>query len=99
MNKEELQVLAKRIMDIDHVGCQSDDVHENENKHQIILELDKMDKFDVVRFLMHIIEVQQLQICDAEIRYTENNPFRNMVNFEHISEYLKNNSPNQRTLY
>jgi len=81
------------VMGINHVGVQGDDPMYCEHKHQAILQLDKMDKNDAIRLLVHIIHVQQLQIVDAEIKYTDDNPFRDMINFEHVEEALKCNSP------
>ena len=99
MKKEELQKIANMVMSIDHVGVQCDDIHKCEEKHQAILALDKMDKYDAIRLLVHIIHVQQLQICDAKIELTQDNPFRDMVNFDFIDEQLRCNDPGSYTLY
>ena len=39
--KEEYQKIANKIMSIDHVGVQCDDIHKCEEKHQAILAVDK----------------------------------------------------------
>lgn len=97
--KEKYQRIAKSVMSINHIGVQCDDVHHCENKHQTILALDKLDKYEAIRLLVYVIHVQQLQLCDAEIVYNDNNPFRDMLNFEHIEEHVKCNSTDVDTLY
>lgn len=100
MEKTELQKIANEIMNLDHFGIQCDDIHRCEIKHQLILKLDKMSNHTAIRLLMHVIHVQQLQLLEADIEYDNNNPFKDMVNFEHIDVYVnQNNSPNQISLY
>jgi hypothetical protein len=99
MDKEQLQSLAQRIMNLDHMGIQCDNIHHCEEKHQAILELDTLPRHQAVRLLMHIIHVQGLQLVGAEIRLDPENPFREMTRFPHIMEYLAGNSPDQETLY
>lgn len=98
-NEMKLQDLCKRIMDLNHIGIQSDDVYYCEEMHQTIKELDRMDKHEAIRLLMHVIHVQQLQLTDAKIEYDINNPFRDMVNFDYINDYVKNYSSDMETLY
>lgn len=97
--KEEYQKIAIKIMGIDHVGVQCDDIHKCEQKHQAILAVDKLDKYEAIRLLVHVIHVQQLQLANAKIEFDAENPFKEMVNFLHIEEYVKCNSPNMETLY
>jgi hypothetical protein len=97
--KEELQKIASMVMGIDHIGVQCDDVHRCEEKHQAILAIDKLDKHDAIRLLVHIIHVQQLQLAGAKIVFDEENPFRDMVNFNHIDQYVRSNSPDMISLY
>lgn len=99
MTNDELKEIANMVMNIDHIGIQCDDIHMCEQKHQTILVLDKMDKHTAIRLLIHVIHVQQLQLANAKIEYDETNPFKDMINFNHISEYVKCNSPEQTTLY
>ena len=99
MTKQELQNIAYMVMNINHVGVQCDNIHICEQKHQTILELDKMDKHEAIRLLIHVIHVQQLQIVDAKIEYSEDNPFRDMVNFAYIDDDVKCNSPTMISLY
>ncbi len=99
MELENLKQIANMIMAIDHVGMQADDIYKCEHGHQAILALDKLDKHVAVRLLMHIIHVQQLQLCDANIEYSQTNPFKDMVNFDYIDSYIKGNSPEMNTLY
>jgi hypothetical protein len=99
MKLQELQQIANMVMSIDHIGVQSDDIHKCEQKHQAILAIDKMDKHDAIRLLMHIIHVQQLQLAFAKIEFDETNPFKDMVNFKHIDSYISCNSPDMETLY
>lgn len=86
-------------MDINHVAVQCDDIHANEFLHQVILNLDKLDRYTSVRLLIHVIHVQQLQLANAEIRYDNDNPFKNMTDFEYIDSVVKNYSPIMETLY
>jgi hypothetical protein len=97
--KEKLQRIAKSVMTINHVGVQCDDIHHCENKHQTILALDKLDKHEAIRLLVHVIHVQQLQLAGAKIEFDATNPFKDMVNFNHIDSYVSCNSPVQDTLY
>jgi hypothetical protein len=97
--KEELQHIANTIMSIDHVGVECDNIFKCEEKHQAILTLDKLDKHDAIRLLMHVIHVQQLQLAGAKIEYDVFNPFIGMEKFEYIEDVLKCNSPNQETLF
>ena len=97
--KEEYQKIANKIMGIDHVGVQCDDIHKCEQKHQAILAVDELDKYEAIRLLVHVIHVQQLQLANAKIEFDAENPFKEMVNFLHIEEYVKCNSPNMETLY
>jgi hypothetical protein len=99
MKLEELQQIANMVMSIDHIGVQSDDIHKCEQKHQAILAIDKMDKHEAIRLLMHIIHVQQLQLAFSKIEFDESNPFKDMVNFKHIDSYIKCNSTDMETLY
>jgi hypothetical protein len=95
----ELKDLCKRIMALDHIGVQCDHIHKCEEMHQTIRELDKMDRHEAVRLLMHVIHVQQLQLVGAKIEYDNQNPFNDMVNFDYINDYVKNFSPDMETLY
>jgi hypothetical protein len=95
----ELQDLCKRIMGLDHMGVQCDNIHYCEEMHQTIRELDKMDKHEAIRLLMHVIHVQQLQLVGAEVKYDEQNPFLDMVKFDYIKVYINSFSANMETLY
>ena len=86
-------------MVLDHMGVQCDNIHYCEEMHQTIRELDKMDKHEAIRLLMHVIHVQQLQLIGAKIDYDIENPFRDMVSFDYINDYVKNFSSNMETLY
>lgn len=97
--KKELQKIAKMVMDINHMGVQCDNIFDCEQKHQTILELDKIDRFEAIRLLVHVIHVQQLQLIGAKIELDEQNPFKDMVNFDYIDTYVKNNSPDMNTLF
>ena len=97
--KDQLKKMANMVMDIDHMGVQCDNIHKCEEKHQAILQLDKLDRYDAVRLLMHIIEVQNLQLVGAKIDYDYLNPFQDMVYFEGVETYVNSNSPNMETLY
>jgi hypothetical protein len=99
ITKEDYQKIANKIMDIDHVGVQCDDIHKCEQKHQAILAVDKLDKHEAIRLLVHVIHVQQLQLANAKIEFDEENPFKDMVNFNHIDNYVSCNSPNMEMLY
>jgi hypothetical protein len=94
-----LKDLCKRIMGLNHMGVQSNHIHYCEQMHETILELDKLSKHEAVRLLMHVIHVQQLQLEGARLEYDPQNPFRDMVNFTHIDEYVKHFSPKMDTLY
>ena len=97
---EELRVIANSIMALNHVRIQCDDIHNCEEKHQAILSLDKLDKHEAIRLLVHVIHVQQLQLAGATVILDPENPFQNMTNFEHIAEYVQRcNSPTQPSLY
>ena len=99
-SEKELKRIAKNIMVIDHVAVQCDNIHDCEFKHQTILELDKLNKYEAIRLLMHVIHVQQLELAGAKIEYDKENPFIGMNEFNYISEYVhKCNSPYQETLY
>lgn len=98
-NKLEFQKIANMVMNIDHIGVQCDDIHKCEDMHQTILTLDKLEKHDAIRLLVHVIHVQQLQLANAEIEYDIYNPFKEMVNFDCIDHYVKCNSPEAKTLY
>lgn len=99
-NREEnLRKIANMVMNIDHVGAQCDDMHSCEHMHQTILALDKLDRHDAVRLLMHVIHVQQLQIADSTIKIDPTNPFGDMVHFNNIEFYVNSNSPDMETLY
>jgi hypothetical protein len=97
--KEDYQKIANMIMDIDHVGVQCDDIHKCEQKHQAILAVDKLDKHEAIRLLVHVIHVQQLQLANAKIEFDETNPFKDMVDFDNIDSYVSCNSPDMETLY
>jgi hypothetical protein len=97
--KEILQKIANAIMNIDHVGVQCDDIHKCEEKHQAILLVDKLDKHEAIRLLFHIIHVQQLQLANATIVLDETNPFKDMINFDAVENYISCNSPNSESLY
>jgi hypothetical protein len=97
--EKELQRLARMVMDIDHVGVQCDDIHKNEQMHQTILAIDKLDKYQAIRLLVHVIHVQQLQLANAKIEFDKNNPFKDMVDFDHIECYVSCNSHDMATLY
>ena len=99
MNKQEMQDLAKKIMSLNHVGIQCDDIHYCEEMHQTLRLIDRMERHDAVRLLMHVIQVQQLQLVGANIEYEENNPFKDMVNFDYIDSDVKCYSPEMETLY
>lgn len=97
--KENLQKIANTVMYIDHVGVQCDDIHECEKMHQVILEIDKLDKHEAIRLLVHIIHAQQLLLAGADINLDKTNPFKNMVSFDCIEDYVRGYSPNVGTLY
>ena len=99
MNKEKLQLIAKSVMSINHVGVQCDDIHHCENTHQTILALDKLDKHEAIRLLVHVIHVQQLQLANAKIEFDESNTFKDMVNFNNIDSYVRSYSPDLDTIY
>jgi hypothetical protein len=99
IKKEEYQKIAKQVIDIDHVGVQCDDIHKCEQKHQAILAVDKLDKHEAIRLLVHVIHVQQLQLANAKIEFDQQNPFKDMVNFDYIDSYVSDNSPDMETLY
>ena len=98
-NKENLQRIAKMVINIDHVGSQCDDIHHCEYKHQTILELDKLDRYVAVRLLISVIEAQQLSLCGAKIELDNENPFRDMIEFNFIDMHVECNSPDDKTLY
>jgi hypothetical protein len=98
-NIEKLRDIVFNILEIDHIACQCDDIHACNFKHQVILSLDKLNKHDVIRLLMHVIEVQQLSLANAEIKLDESNPFKDMDKFNYISSIIKTNSPDMETLY
>jgi len=93
------QDLCKKIMGLNHMGVQFDNIHNCEEMHQTIRLLDKMDRHEAVRLLMHVIHAQQLQLVSAEIKYDEQNPFKDMVNFDYVEGILNNFSSNMETLY
>lgn len=95
----EFQKIAQMVMSIDHIGVQCDNIHKCEEKHHVILTLDKLEKHDAIRLLIHVIHVQQLQLAGAKIEYDIDNPFKDMVNFKFIDDYVKCNSPEMETLY
>ena len=99
MNKQEMQDLAKKVMSLNHIGIQSDNIHYCEEMHQTLRELDKMERHDAVRLLMQVIHVQQLQLAGAKLEYNEHNPFKDMVNFNNIDSYVKSYSHEMETLY
>jgi len=90
MKEDELKKIAKLIMSIDHVGVQTDSVISCNGMEEVISILDSMDKESAIRLLIHIIHVQQLQLLDAEIKYNNDNPFKDMVDFKHIGQYITN---------
>lgn len=91
--------LCKKILTINHIGVQCDNIHDCEEMHQTIKLLDNMDKHDAIRLLMHVIHVQELQLIGADVKYDEENPFKDMVEFECMETYIKSFSPNLDTLY
>lgn len=95
----ELKELCKKIMELNHMGVQSDHIHYCEEMHQTIRLLNKMDKHEAIRLLMHVIHVQQLQLVGAKIEFDNENPFRDMVNFDYINEYVRGFSSDTETLY
>ena len=97
--KEEFQKIANMVMGINHVAVQCDDIHKCEEKHQAILALDKLDKHEAIRLLVHVIHVQQLKLAGAKIELDPENPFKDMDDFEHIDSYINCNSPNMDSLY
>lgn len=94
-----LKDLCKQIMGLDHMGVECDNIHYCEEMHQTIRLLDKMDKHEAIRLLMHVIHVQQLQLVGAKIEYHNENPFTDMVNFDYMDNTVKCFSPNMETLY
>lgn len=98
-NKMELQDLCKRIMGLNHMGVQADNIHNCEEMHQTIRLLDNMDRYEAIRLLMHVLHVQQLQLEGAEVKYDEQNPFLDMVKFDYIKDYINSFSANMETLY
>lgn len=96
--KTNLQKLCKRIMHLDHIAVQCDHLLACEEMHQTIKEVDKLDKNEAVRLLMHVIHVQQLQLAGAEIKYSEDTPFKDMVEFTGIETSVRSYSPNKETL-
>ena len=99
MNKEELQRIANSVMSINHVGVQCDDIHHCENMHITILALDKLDKHEAIRLLIHVIHVQQLQLANAKIELDETNPFKDMSNFDYVDSFVRSYSPDKESLY
>ena len=95
----ELQDLCKRIMGLNHMGVQADNIHNCEEMHQTIRLLDNMDRYEAIRLLMHVLHVQQLQLEGAEVKYDEQNPFLDMVKFDYIKVYINSFSANMETLY
>ena len=93
------QDLCKKIMGLNNIGVQCDNIHDCEEMHQTIRLVDKMDRHEAVRLLMHVIHVQQLQLVSAEIKYDEQNPFKDMVNFNYVESILNNFSADMETLY
>ena len=97
---KELRAIANKVMALNHVGIQCDHIHLCEEKHQLILSLDKLDKHEAIRLLMHIIHVQQLQLAGATIVLDPENPFQDMLNLSHITDYVQEcNDPNQLSLF
>lgn len=86
-------------MRLDHMGVQCDDIHRCEEMHQTIRAIDKMDKHEAIRLLMHVIHVQQLQLVGAKIEYDAENPFKDMVDFKYITDNVKSFPHNLETLY
>lgn len=97
--KEEYQKIANMVMNIDHVGVQCDDIHRCEEKHQAILALDKLDKHEAIRLLVHVIHVQQLKLSNSKIEYSQSSPFNDMDRFDHIENYVNSNDPSALSLY
>ena len=89
LDEDDLRKLAVQILNISHVTIQCDDAHEVDQLCVLISEVEKLPKNYAIRFLIHIIHVQQLQLANAEIKYDETNPFKEMVKFQHIISYLK----------
>ena len=86
------------IMAIDHLGVQCDDPMYCEQKHQAILAVDQLDKYEAIRLLFHIIHVQQLQLVGSKIEFDETNPFKDMVNFDYMDSYVSSNSLDTTTI-
>lgn len=93
-DKTELQELANLVMSINHVQLQCDDIHAHEHKEMIIEKLFKLHKTEAVRLLMHVIHVQQLQLCGASIAYDVENPFKDMIDFAYIDSYVSSHYVN-----
>ena len=94
----DLKEICHKVMTLNHIGVQCDNIIDCENMHQVIRILDKIDSHIAIRLLMHIIHVQELQLLNAKIEYDGENPFRDMVKFEFINEYVKSFSPEMETL-
>lgn len=94
-----LKELAGKIMQINDMGIQCDNIHDCEFRHQIIREINKLDKYEAIRLLMHVLHVQNLSYAGANIEYDKDNPFMNMADFAHVDSYVKGHNPNRETLY
>lgn len=90
---EELKIIARGVMKINHVAIECGDPLENENLHLLILKIDKLARHEAVRLLTYIIHVQQLQLAGAKIVYDPKNPFRDMINFEYLDSNIKSYPP------
>jgi hypothetical protein len=97
--EQQLKELCKRVMALDHFGVQADNIHYCEEMHQTLRVIDSMDRYEAVRLLMHIIHTRELQLLGAEIKLDEDNPFKDMLEFNHIGTYVKCFSHTQETLY
>ena len=90
MDKElQLRSLCIDIMKIDHVSCEYDDYSACRYKHELILELDKLDKHTAIRLLMHVLDVKSL----VSMSPIDGNPFLDMSDFRYLKSALNSNEP------
>lgn len=95
----DLKGLAGKVMQINDIGIQCDNIHDCEFRHQVIREIYKLDKYEAIRLLMHVMHVKQLTLAGAKIEYDHDNPFSGMADFEHIDCYVKGHNPDLDSLY